>query len=104
MNIASILLDKSYYHPGEGVHAQVTLDCQASAPTNVNVQLSVTYLANQIISQTQDVTVSGASQTITFTFTPPATTPAGYGLDILVSTSAGTLLATGSSSFDVLDN
>jgi len=104
VEITGITLDKAYYHPGETVQVQASLSSKVDAPSQVKIRFSVTHLADEISHQEQAVTLNGGDQSLQFSYTPPQTIPAGYGIDLQVSTSGGTRLASASAAFDVLNN
>lgn len=86
--------DKAYYHPGESAVFSVV------ATGGVRVQATITHLAETVETFSTELTQGAAS----LTWMPPATAPRGYGLTVHLLDENGTVLATASTAFDVLEN
>ncbi|MBN8635551.1 MAG: hypothetical protein J0M07_09540 [Anaerolineae bacterium] len=89
-----ILPNKSYYHPGDTVQLTV------SASAGSTVRARVTYLNTFVTELSAPLTDGQAG----LTWTPPAEAPRGYGVTVDVLDASGTVLATQSSAFDVLNH
>ena len=103
LKIDQINLDKAFYHPGETVHVQLVLKSSVEKPSQVSIRMVVTHLAQNIHQEDQTQTLDGHDLSVHFSYQPPETSPAGYGIDFQVSTPQGTPLATASTAFDVLN-
>lgn len=88
-----VVPDKSYYHPGEPVVLSV------SASGGDRVLARVTYLADVVA----ELSAAVADGSATLEWTPPETPLRGYGVDLSLLDSAGTVVATATTAFDVLD-
>ncbi len=85
--------DKAFYHPGEAVVLSV------SASQGAHVKATVRYL--DTILTTLSAPLSNG--TATLSWTPPAQSQRGYGVDVQVLDTDGKTIATTSTAFDVLD-
>ncbi|HVU14452.1 MAG TPA: glycoside hydrolase family 66 protein [Phototrophicaceae bacterium] len=86
--------DKAFYHPGEAVVLTV------SAAQGVQVEATVRYL-DQIVTTLSAPIQNGAAA---LTWTPPAPSQRGYGVDVAVLDADGKIIATTATAFDVLDH
>lgn len=102
--IKDVVVNRSYYHPGEEVSITVDLGNLSGENTEVAVVLSVKYLMNEVHQEKRKVDVGAGTERVTFSYLPPRETPAGYGVEISVLNSGGTILAEDSTAFDVLEN
>jgi dextranase len=100
--INQVQLDKSFYKPGEPVHLSVNLTADVSQPAPVVITAHITYLAETVQVVEQLATLKNGIQEIKLSWTPPATTPRGYGVDLSFSSDTGEQLASASTAFDVL--
>jgi dextranase len=86
--------DKAYYYPGESATFSVV------ATGGGRVEATITHLAETVDTFSIGL-VQGAA---TLSWMPPAVAPRGYGLTVHVLDENGTVLATTSTAFDVLEN
>jgi len=94
--------DKAFYRPGESVRLSVRLVGHAEA--DVHVVASIAFLSDEVARLVQAVRlVAGETVTAELTWTPPASAPRGYGVDLQVLDRAGQVFATASTAFDVLE-
>ncbi len=93
-NKISVAPAKAFYLPSE----EALFFIEASGGTRVAV--TITHLAETV--DTFDVELSGGSADLRWT--PPAVAPRGYGLTVKLMDESGTVLATDSTAFDVLEN
>ncbi len=70
---------------------------------SVKVIASFRFLADDVAQVEQPVTVSPGDQMIKLAWVPPPVEPRGYGADLQVVDSRGTVLSVASTSFDVLE-
>jgi dextranase len=89
----SIAPDKAFYRPGEVVTLNV------SAGEGVRVEAAVMSLSETITTLSAALVAGKA----TLTWTPPAASLKGYGVDVVVTDAQGRTVASGSTAFDVLD-
>jgi dextranase len=89
-----LMPDKSFYYPGDSV--QITV----SASEGTRVEAYITFLAQLVATLNAPLVNSQAS----LTWTPPLDAPRGYGLTFNVLDANGTLLASQSTAFDVLNH
>jgi dextranase len=88
--------DKSFYESGQPVRLLVS----ASSPEIAQVRARVFYLSEQV-AELEATLIDGATELV---WTPPATAPRGYGVDIALVAADGQLMAATSTAFDVLDH
>ncbi len=90
----SVSPEKAFFSPGEPASFSV------AATGGVRVSATVTHLADTVDTFSATLTQGAA----TLTWTPPADAPRGYGLTVHLLDENGTVLATDSTAFDVLEN
>lgn len=86
--------DKAFYRPGEAVTIEIT------GSTGSRAAATVMYL-NEVVTTLAIPLENGAGS---LTFTPPAITPRGYGVDLRIENAAGEVIEQTSTAFDVLEN
>ncbi|MBZ0275521.1 MAG: glycoside hydrolase family 66 protein, partial [Anaerolineae bacterium] len=89
----TILPDKGFYRPGEPV--QITV----RTTRGDNIEARILYLTTELAVIRVPITDGQA----TFIWTPPPDVPRGYGLSIDIYDTAGTVITTQTSAFDVLN-
>lgn len=103
-NIIDIFLDKAFYTPGEPIQLSLQVHGLVEHTTVVQARVVISHLANVVDTIEEMVTLTGDEQTIILSYTPPLEAPRGYGIDLCLMTETGSLLACGSTAFDVLQN
>ncbi len=88
-----VVPDKAFYRPGETVTLRVT------AGEGARVEATIMSLAEPL-DTVQANLVDGIAD---LTWTPPADSPRGYGVDARLLDGSGNVLASASTAFDVLD-
>jgi len=95
--IVQIVPDKAFYHPGEAVTLTIS---GANGKSGAQVKATVRYLGETLTTLSASLQDGAAS----LSWTPPPTTPRGYGVDVEVVDADGKVVASGSTAFDVLDD
>ncbi len=90
----SVTPTQAFFRPGEAATFAV------SASGGDHVAVTITHLAEQVETFSVDLSAGRA----VLRWTPPASAPRGYGLTVQLLTGDGTVLATASTAFDVLEN
>ncbi|MGQ9600516.1 MAG: glycoside hydrolase family 66 protein [Anaerolineae bacterium] len=103
VRIVEVHPHQAFYRPGEEVRLLVYLTSDLGEPALVRVVATFRFLADEVAWLEQAVTVSPGDQTIELAWVPPPGHPRGYGVDLQVLDSLGTVLDTTSTSFDVLE-
>ncbi|MFN8451256.1 MAG: glycoside hydrolase family 66 protein [Anaerolineae bacterium] len=92
--VIEVTPDKAFYRPGETVTLAVT------AAQGARVEATIRYLSEAV--ETLDAPLEGGQASLSWT--PPETTPRGYGVDLRLLDAGGNVLTTTSAAFDVLDH
>lgn len=92
--VIEVTPDKAFYRPGE------TVTLAVSANQGARVAATIRYLSETV--ETLDAPLEGGQASLSWT--PPETTPRGYGVDIRLLDAGGGVLTTTSAAFDVLDH
>ncbi len=99
-----VVTDKAQYAPAEAAVITATITNTTGAPINGFVQLTARRLATSVHSESQALALAnGATQAVSFTWTVPAVTLQGYGLDVDVYSGGAPVLAY-SGALDVNDD
>ncbi len=91
VKIESITYSQPFYKPGQPSPAAILVTFRSIDKTLEEVRKDIS------------LTPSGQAQTVELTWTPPAETLRGYGVDVRVQSEGGQVLASASSAFDVLE-
>ena len=101
--LVEIFPHKACYRPGEIV--RLTVDLHGPAGADVQVLTSFAFLCDEVARKTRAVRIGGDGRaTLELVWSPPAEAPRGYGVDVLVTTLTGQVIAAGSTAFDVLEH
>jgi dextranase len=104
VSINNLVVDRSYYKPGEPVTITAELKRTTDTPQKVEAVLTIYSLMSQVHQESMAVKLEGAAQAVSFTFQPATVTPRGYGIELAVMDKSGNVLAADSTAFDVLQN
>mgnify|MGYP005812871447 CR=1 FL=1 len=103
VSIESLQFDKAFFLPGEPARWSVILSSPTGVQGALRVVARVSHLDQLITDIGHEVTLDGTPKQVEFSWSPPASAPRGYGLDVHLETLDGqTLPASASSGFDVL--
>jgi dextranase len=102
VQITDVEWSKSCYLPGESAQFTVHLTSQVGSPLSVRLEARISSLGQQEADLVQMIALSGGDQAFAFSWQPPMDSPRGYGVDLVLTTQSGGILATASTAFDVL--
>ncbi len=88
-----ILFDRAFYHPGETMHAQIVVPAGAKITATISDK-------SETVATLEASVIDGKAS---LEWTPPATAPHGYGLDVQVTDVGGQTVSSLSTAFDVLE-
>ena len=104
VTIENVSLDKATYRPAEQVTISFEIHAETAQAAPARVTLQVSHLQRRVEELAQELTLGDGPQTVSFSFTPPAVAPRGYGLDIVLQSADGQTLQRAGSAFDVLNH
>lgn len=104
VRITDFHFDRAFYFPQEPVTLIITLASQNDQDILAKATASILHLSETISTIEEKITISRGEQNIRLHYTPPASTPRGYGIDLCLITEDEVILDCFSTSFDVLDH
>lgn len=102
VKFTSLSWTKAFYLPGEAAQLAVAINAQMDHDFPVKLVARITHLNQPVANLEKDFTLTNGDQSVTFSWQPPNDSPKGYGVDLTLEPSAGDLLASTSTAFDVL--
>ena len=99
--IQSIEFPKAFFKPGEAAQWVVTL--KSDSPVTLDLVTTITHIGDTLMSNRQTVSIDPTTFSVESSWMPPTEPRRGYGLDIRLETTDRTIVASCSSSFDVLE-
>jgi dextranase len=103
LEITDIQIDQAYYRPGDIISVLVHLQSQSEGSFDVQLIVTVKHLVETIERIEKTIEIPEGVSSFKLTYTPPLTTPRGYGFDLCFETKSGNQLACKSIAFDVLE-
>ncbi|MDQ3928826.1 MAG: glycoside hydrolase family 66 protein [Chloroflexota bacterium] len=102
--IKDVVPDRATYRPGEPAHVRIILTNDTPAPVEGRLTLNLMHLDTAVQEMARDVELAPNSITsLELTLTPPTLPLRGYGLDAMLISGSGEVLAEGSGALDVLE-
>lgn len=103
ITIRNVQFDRAFYHPGETVHINMTLEAQFEKKEYLKIRAMIFYLMSEIEEIQETFILEGSTQSIELSWSPPPEAPQGYGIDLCVYSETGENLDCVSKAFDVLN-
>ena len=104
IQINDFYLCKAFYSPDEPACFTLSVTSHVEWPLEVRLVAQITHLEWMAGRIEQVASLVGGDQTFSMAWIPQPIAPAGYGVDLSILAPDGALLASASTSFDVLDH
>ena len=102
--IKDYVFSQSMYQPGQPVHLDISVTSGSESPTDVTLVARFTYL-NEVLAELTEVLPKGQQTwAASYVWLAPQIAPRGYGVDMIIQSTDGKVLATVSDGIDVLNS